>query len=821
MITLSPVAGSTVRAGPSRTARRCASRISLRERMVHVRERPAGGTSRNPSRSIVHGPIRVATGAACSVDTRRSAWLRCEPPAVTGVTSCHDQGQRLPHDEGGTRCNTRSQRPAQAGVTLVAVALAASACRRRLRRKKDEGDRRHRRPTPRPHGNHRRRRRRRRRRRHGNHRSRRTRRADHHCSSDEAGARRHADRQRRGRSGQPVDAGSDAVRLATASSVPAPSTTRSSPSTPTSRSHPCSPRPSTPNADFTEWTFTLRAGITFHDGTPLDAAAASRTCRLAGTGLLIGAALKDFGKNPDGSAHDRGHRRPHVHHQHRQERRPRPAAAVAELAIYLAGQWGLIASPDVARRRGRRHRRPDAMPVGTGPFIVESYAPRDKLVVTKNPDYWQTDADGNQLPYLDEIEFRVIEDASTAGERAARAATSTSSRRRAARSSTTSASRPTSSRWSSRSELRRDELPPHRPRPRQARPARPAGPLRPVDGDRPPGAHRRHRRRHPQLGQRPVLARPAGLPRGQRLRSSRTSTPPKALIDEYEAETGASEVKVLLRPTVPARRRSTRRPSCCKGYWEQIGVTTEISRSSSRQFITNALFGDPGVLRSTAGATTPASSSTTSTSGGTPRPPARRRLALNFGRLRRSGHRRPARQARGETDAAALTAIAEEVNRQFGKECYLIPTSWTIWGTPHDPTVKGLGQTMLPDGSALPSATAPASPASSGPTPSGSRTELNSRGVSRSAHPTDVAYRHRSSSVVKGRTSVRYSLQRFVRFVIVFFMVTFLVMVFLRMGLERSRPHDVGRSGNRRADRRHHREVPARRATTWCSTSRG
>ena len=56
------------------------------------------------------------------------------------------------------------------------------------------------------------------------------------------------------------------------------------------------------------------------------------------------------------------------------------------------------------------------MPVGTGPFMVESYAPRDKLVVTRNPDYWRTDAAGNQLPYLDGIEFRVIEDSETAAE---------------------------------------------------------------------------------------------------------------------------------------------------------------------------------------------------------------------------------------------------------------------------------------------------------------------------------------------------------------------------------------------------------------------
>jgi peptide/nickel transport system substrate-binding protein len=42
--------------------------------------------------------------------------------------------------------------------------------------------------------------------------------------------------------------------------------------------------------------------------------------------------------------------------------------------------------------------------VGTGPFMLESFAAEDRAVMTKNPDYWGTDADGNQLPYLDGIE---------------------------------------------------------------------------------------------------------------------------------------------------------------------------------------------------------------------------------------------------------------------------------------------------------------------------------------------------------------------------------------------------------------------------------
>jgi peptide/nickel transport system substrate-binding protein len=43
--------------------------------------------------------------------------------------------------------------------------------------------------------------------------------------------------------------------------------------------------------------------------------------------------------------------------------------------------------------------------VGTGPFVLKSISAEDRAVLTKNPDYWGTDAQGNKLPYLDEIDF--------------------------------------------------------------------------------------------------------------------------------------------------------------------------------------------------------------------------------------------------------------------------------------------------------------------------------------------------------------------------------------------------------------------------------
>ena len=49
---------------------------------------------------------------------------------------------------------------------------------------------------------------------------------------------------------------------------------------------------------------------------------------------------------------------------------------------------------------------------GTGPFMVKSYIPEDRITFVKNPNYWMKDADGSQLPYLDGMEFIFLSDPS-------------------------------------------------------------------------------------------------------------------------------------------------------------------------------------------------------------------------------------------------------------------------------------------------------------------------------------------------------------------------------------------------------------------------
>jgi len=49
---------------------------------------------------------------------------------------------------------------------------------------------------------------------------------------------------------------------------------------------------------------------------------------------------------------------------------------------------------------------------GTGPFMIDQYLPEDRLTFKRNPNYWMKDADGNQLPYLDGMEFIFMGDPS-------------------------------------------------------------------------------------------------------------------------------------------------------------------------------------------------------------------------------------------------------------------------------------------------------------------------------------------------------------------------------------------------------------------------
>jgi peptide/nickel transport system substrate-binding protein len=147
-----------------------------------------------------------------------------------------------------------------------------------------------------------------------------------------------------------------------------------------------------PNAELTEWTLTLRSGVQFHDGTPLDAQA----LKTIFDDYLKAPASKVAASLAEVSAMDVVDDLTVVY------RLTEPNAAFPDNLVTAAG-WPF--SPTAAKAAGADA---GANPVGTGPFVFDSWQRDSRLVVKKNPNYWQ-----EGKPYLDEIVFRPIPDEDT------------------------------------------------------------------------------------------------------------------------------------------------------------------------------------------------------------------------------------------------------------------------------------------------------------------------------------------------------------------------------------------------------------------------
>ena len=57
--------------------------------------------------------------------------------------------------------------------------------------------------------------------------------------------------------------------------------------------------------------------------------------------------------------------------------------------------------------------KPDDI-IGTGPFVIQRYDAGERIVLKRNPRYWQRDAAGNALPYLDRVVYLVVPNLATA-----------------------------------------------------------------------------------------------------------------------------------------------------------------------------------------------------------------------------------------------------------------------------------------------------------------------------------------------------------------------------------------------------------------------
>jgi peptide/nickel transport system substrate-binding protein len=147
--------------------------------------------------------------------------------------------------------------------------------------------------------------------------------------------------------------------------------------------------------DGTQLTFALRKGVKWHDGKPFTSADVKCTWD-----LLTGRSSEKLRLDPRKSWYrnlteviTNGDNEVTFHLE-----RPRPA-----FVALLAAGYSVVYPCHVAPSEMRQH------PIGTGPFKFAEFEPNERIVLTRNKDYWKSGR-----PYLDGIEFTIIRDVSTA-----------------------------------------------------------------------------------------------------------------------------------------------------------------------------------------------------------------------------------------------------------------------------------------------------------------------------------------------------------------------------------------------------------------------
>jgi peptide/nickel transport system substrate-binding protein len=145
----------------------------------------------------------------------------------------------------------------------------------------------------------------------------------------------------------------------------------------------------------TELSFTLRAGVRWHDGKPFT----SRDVKCTWD-LLTGKSKDTLRLNYRGTwyLNLEAVTTPSDHEAVFHLKRPQPA-----FIALLASGHAPVYPCHVPAREMRQH------PIGTGPFKFVEYQPNKSIKVTRNPDYWKPGR-----PYLDGVEYTIIASRATA-----------------------------------------------------------------------------------------------------------------------------------------------------------------------------------------------------------------------------------------------------------------------------------------------------------------------------------------------------------------------------------------------------------------------
>jgi ABC-type transport system substrate-binding protein len=154
--------------------------------------------------------------------------------------------------------------------------------------------------------------------------------------------------------------------------------------------HPFLAQSVTSNSDNTVWTITLRPGIKFQDGEPLNAAAVKLQLDKDVASALVGQAFR-FVKSVNV-----------INDLTVQVMMTQPWVA---FPAALSAQGGYVAAPAQLNATGTAQ---TDHPIGTGPYVFKQWVRDDHLTVTKNPNYWQ-----KNVAFPDTITFKVIPDDQT------------------------------------------------------------------------------------------------------------------------------------------------------------------------------------------------------------------------------------------------------------------------------------------------------------------------------------------------------------------------------------------------------------------------
>ncbi|HEX7101503.1 MAG TPA: ABC transporter substrate-binding protein [Nitrolancea sp.] len=143
-------------------------------------------------------------------------------------------------------------------------------------------------------------------------------------------------------------------------------------------------------ADNLSWTFKLREGVKFHDGTDFNADAVKAT---------IERYLDPAQNSP------RAGEIPYVTGVDAVDTytaKVNLKQAFVTLLYSFAGTTGTMVSPTAVQKFGQDYAR---NPVGTGPFVFKEWIKNDHVTATRNENYWK-----QGLPYLDSVSYKGISD---------------------------------------------------------------------------------------------------------------------------------------------------------------------------------------------------------------------------------------------------------------------------------------------------------------------------------------------------------------------------------------------------------------------------